>query len=398
MSRLTDEVSLAVLAGGSGGGAPIGVPGDTVGGTPTSLESAERVAKMLRAYAPLFAHAYVVADNPDDLAHLGAPVIAHALSGERWNVALYTAALAAPTEKVLCLDTEAASWVSGDILRLLARESRGYDIAVAVRHGTREPGCAVYARSLLPALRAAGDRKESSVDDLWAGSRTRFVEMEAAGLGNMEQPEPQKVDPISGRPNVSGGMFQHLTPRIRRFMEAVPYPVVSFVGKKKTGKTTVLVRVVTEMVARGYRVAIIKHDQHGFDADVPGTDTYRLREAGAIVTGISSPDKQMWIVVTQRESGLMGLIGKVDEPVDLVITEGFKRQDAPKIEVARRERSENLICSQDELIGVVSDMTFDFLTVPQMDLNDTSGICDLLETAFLCRPGGQSAPIERFGP
>ncbi len=65
MSRLMDEVSLAVLAGGSGDGArPIGVPGDTVGGTSTSLESAERVAKMLRAYAPLFAQAYVVADNP----------------------------------------------------------------------------------------------------------------------------------------------------------------------------------------------------------------------------------------------------------------------------------------------------------------------------------------------
>ena len=159
MSRLMDEVSLAVLAGGSGGGAPIGVPGDTVGGTPTSLDSAERVAKMLRAYAPLFAHAYVVADNPDDLAHLGVPVIAHALSGERWNVALYTAALAAPTEKVLCLDTEAASWVSGDILRLLARESRGYDIAVAVRHGTREPGCAVYAR-LLSTLRVATERSQ----------------------------------------------------------------------------------------------------------------------------------------------------------------------------------------------------------------------------------------------
>ena len=83
--------------------------------------------------------------------------------------------------------------------------------------------------------------------------------------------------------------------------------------------------------------------------------------------------------------------------MDLVITRASTSR-RPKIEVARRERSENLICSQDELIGVVSDMTFDFLTVPQMDLNDTSGICDLLETAFLCRPGGQSAPTERFGP
>ena len=65
--------------------------------------------------------------------------------------------------------------------------------------------------------------------------------------------------------------------RIREFMEAVP-PVVSFVGKKKAEKP-LLVRVVTEMVARGYRVAIIKHDQHGFDADVPArirTDFVRL--------------------------------------------------------------------------------------------------------------------------
>ena len=125
-----------------------------------------------------------------------------------------------------------------------------------------------------------------------------------------------------------------------------PLPVVSFVGKKKSGKTTVVLGVVRELRSRGYRVAVIKHDTHGFEIDVPGTDTYRFRELGAEVVGISSPDKYVWQNSASPEPGLLELVRQVTEPVDLVITEGFKKEDAPKIEVSRRERSTELVSAR----------------------------------------------------
>jgi molybdopterin-guanine dinucleotide biosynthesis protein B len=150
------------------------------------------------------------------------------------------------------------------------------------------------------------------------------------------------------------------------------------VGKKKSGKTTVLLGVIQELVGRGLRLAVIKHDAHSFDVDVPGTDSYRIREAGAAVTGISSPDKYVWISDTAEEPSLEELLWRVPEPVDLVITEGFKRQLAPKVEVSRRERSTELICAPDELVGVVSDQTFPAYDVPQLAMDDFPGIADLL--------------------
>ena len=149
-------------------------------------------------------------------------------------------------------------------------------------------------------------------------------------------------------------------------MDASPLPVVSFIGKKKSGKTTVLLGVIKELRDRGYRVAVIKHDTHGFEIDIPGTDSYRFRELGAEVVGISSPWNYVWQVRTEEEPPLGELIRQIREPVDLVITEGFKRQDAPKIEVSRRARSTELVSTPDELIGITSDQRFPDYPVPQM--------------------------------
>jgi len=185
-----------------------------------------------------------------------------------------------------------------------------------------------------------------------------------------------------------------LAPRIRRFMERTPVPVVSFVGKKNSGKTTVLIGVVRELAHRGYRVGAVKHDTHGFEIDVPGTDSFRLREAGAAVTGISSPSAYVWVNDVDQERLLLELVARLPEPVDVLITEGFKRQPAPKIEVSRRERSTTLIADRDELVGIVSDQRFPDHEVPQLALDDAAGIADLVEARILgyCSPPGVVQP------
>jgi molybdopterin-guanine dinucleotide biosynthesis protein B len=162
-------------------------------------------------------------------------------------------------------------------------------------------------------------------------------------------------------------------------MERVPPPTVSFVGKKKSGKTTLLAGVIAELVRRGRRVAVIKSDQHGFAIDVPGTDTYVLREAGADVTAIASPEHVAVMSRVPQAVPLLGLVWRLREPVDIVLTEGFVRQPAPKIEVSRAARSDSLIAPPDELIAIVSDQRFAEHGVPQIDLDDVSAVADLLE-------------------
>jgi len=68
-------------------------------------------------------------------------------------------------------------------------------------------------------------------------------------------------------------------------------PVVSIVGKSNSGKTTLLEKLIPELKRRGYRVATVKHDTHGFEIDRPGKDTWRLAQAGADAVVISSGDK-----------------------------------------------------------------------------------------------------------
>jgi molybdopterin-guanine dinucleotide biosynthesis protein MobB len=103
------------------------------------------------------------------------------------------------------------------------------------------------------------------------------------------------------------------------------------------------------------------------------------------VVGISSPDKYVWLNSCQEERPLGELVRQIREPVDLIITEGFKRQDAPKIEVSRRARSTELVSTPDELIGITSDQPFPDYPVPQLALDDFRGLADLIEERILAR-------------
>lgn len=158
-------------------------------------------------------------------------------------------------------------------------------------------------------------------------------------------------------------------------------PIVSIVGKSETGKTTLLEKLIPELKRRGYRVATVKHDSHGFDIDRPGKDTWRHAEAGSDNVIISSPRKLAMIKRLEREMTLDEIAAFVTD-VDIILTEGYKRGDKPKIEVSRQARSSELLCTKEELVAIVADQPFD-LDVPQFALEDAVGIVDVLEERFL---------------
>jgi molybdopterin-guanine dinucleotide biosynthesis protein B len=158
-------------------------------------------------------------------------------------------------------------------------------------------------------------------------------------------------------------------------------PVVAFVAKSGTGKTSFLEKLIPELKARGLRVGVLKHHAHATPFDVPGKDTYRLAQAGAdVVVGASAAQ----VAVFYQEDGsadLDALIARHMGGVDLVLAEGFKRAGYPKIEIHRAAAGHvGLLCQPDELLAVVTDEALSSAApgMPRFDLDDAAGVADFL--------------------
>ncbi len=163
-------------------------------------------------------------------------------------------------------------------------------------------------------------------------------------------------------------------------MSAVP--IICVVGRSEVGKTTLLEKLIPELKGRGYRVATVKHHAHaGFEIDQPGKDTWRHAQAGSDHVVIAAPDKVASIRRVEREPTLDEIAATIED-VDIILTEGYKHTDKPKIEVVRAARGTLPICAPEELLAVVSDVAVTF-DVPRFDLDDVVGLADLVEARLL---------------
>lgn len=161
-------------------------------------------------------------------------------------------------------------------------------------------------------------------------------------------------------------------------------PILSIVGKSDSGKTTLLEKVVRELKLRGYRIATIKHDAHSFEIDHEGKDSWRHKQAGADVSIISSPAKLAVVADTDHDHTLAEIRDRFVQGVDIIISEGYKRENHPKIEVFRSELHRELLCTDDEnLVAIAGDPAKPPQRVPVFGLNDHQGICDFIERRFL---------------
>lgn len=158
-------------------------------------------------------------------------------------------------------------------------------------------------------------------------------------------------------------------------------PIVSIVGKSDSGKTTLLEKLIPELKRRGYSVGSIKHDAHSFSIDHPGKDSWRHTEAGSQVMVVSSASQAAMVRRLEGELSLDVIAREYMGPVDIVLTEGFKRADKPKVEVLTPGDSE-LISESDDLLMVASDDALE-LEVPVVRRDDAAAVIDLLEEKFL---------------
>jgi len=158
-------------------------------------------------------------------------------------------------------------------------------------------------------------------------------------------------------------------------------PVISIVGRSKSGKTTFVEKLVAELKSRGYRVATCKHAPEGVDLNDRDKDNRRHLNAGSEVTALSSADKIVVIKPVQRDSSLEDVVRFFNEDYDIVLAEGFKQSSAPKVEVHRQEVGPPL-SSVRKRIAIATDEPLE-LEARQLSLEDIPGFADLLEEGFI---------------
>lgn len=161
-------------------------------------------------------------------------------------------------------------------------------------------------------------------------------------------------------------------------------PVVAVVGKSESGKTRLLERLVPELGERGYRVAVVKHIGQDFELDRPGKDSWRLMQSGAEAVILSSAQKLALIKLIDHDASLEELTHFLGADFDLVLTEGYRHDKAPKVEVHRGQLGSDLLCLPEELLALVTDQTMD-ISVPQFSPDDVKGLADFLERKFLSK-------------
>jgi molybdopterin-guanine dinucleotide biosynthesis protein B len=179
---------------------------------------------------------------------------------------------------------------------------------------------------------------------------------------------------------------------------AGPIPVIGIAGWKKSGKTTLVVRLIEEFTRRGLKVASVKHAHHNFQIDDAETDSARHRRAGAAQVA----------VVSAKRWALIGELGSAPEPdlaevlawlgpCDLVIVEGYKSAAIPKIEARRSAASsrETLADGDPNVIAIAADHAADGCGLPVFSLDDIAAITDFIATSIGLQPAALRTPVER---
>ena len=154
---------------------------------------------------------------------------------------------------------------------------------------------------------------------------------------------------------------------------------IGLAGWSGAGKTTLVRKLIPALTSAGYSVSTIKHAHHEFDVDTPGKDSWEHRQAGAteVLVGSSKRWALMHELRNEAEPSLADLLRRLGS-VDLVLVEGFKRGDHPKIEIHRRANGKPLLFPGDaSIVALVSDEG-GVNSIPQVQPDDVLGVTSLI--------------------
>jgi molybdopterin-guanine dinucleotide biosynthesis protein B len=163
--------------------------------------------------------------------------------------------------------------------------------------------------------------------------------------------------------------------------------VLSIVAtKSNTGKTTLIEKLIKNFKLRNYNVGVLKHDAHKFNIDKEGKDSFKFGTAGADTVIISSSEKLAMIKKVEEEVPIDEIL-LLFKDMDIVLIEGYKNNNYPKIEIHRKGVDSNLLCLDpnfkfSQIIALASDEDI-AVDIPLLDLNDVNCICDFIENKLM---------------
>lgn len=241
---------------------------------------------------------------------------------------------------------------------LLDYVSSDYDAFVTEdREGRTHFLCGVYRKTVLPAALELLERGEYRMGTLLDRLRVKRI------------PLTPTVFPDRLVSNIN-------TPaEYERLLAEERGPVVIAVsGIKNSGKTTLLTRLIPVLKGRGYRLAVVKHDGHDFEPDVPGTDSWRLRKAGAEQTAVYSDRRQM---ILRQTGGEFTKLAREFENVDIILVEGLKDSAYPKIELVRG--TGRPVCAPETLLAVMTDFPGEEMPLNRLEMDNIEGAASVIE-------------------
>jgi molybdopterin-guanine dinucleotide biosynthesis protein B len=163
-------------------------------------------------------------------------------------------------------------------------------------------------------------------------------------------------------------------------------PILQVVGYKKSGKTTLICRLIEHYSATGLRIACIKHDAHTFEPDVPQTDSWKQRQSGAWMTALMSPERTAWFA--EREYKLEQMLDQMRE-ADVILIEGWKRANYPKLLLIQSADDIALIHELTQVLAVITwnesirEQLLNDINVPVLHFNDLKSILFTVETKLM---------------
>ena len=239
----------------------------------------------------------------------------------------------------------------------------GYDAVLwETRDGRRHYTCGFYSTRCLPAIRKMLEGGDLRLRNLASRVKTGFLSTEKAGIPDLYLTNVNTME------------------QYEKLISANKDPLVLCVcGWKDSGKTTLLLELVRRVTAAGIKAAVIKHDGHDFEADYPGTDSFRMKQAGAYGTAVFS-EKKLEIVKEVKVSA--GDLVSCFPEADLILIEGEKNSSYPKIETFRSDSERRLSADPATVLAYVRDWEGEDGMFPEgipvLQNTDGSRICELV--------------------
>lgn len=161
--------------------------------------------------------------------------------------------------------------------------------------------------------------------------------------------------------------------------------IITIVGKSNSGKTTLMEKLITALAQKGYKVGSVKHAHDGFEMDQKGKDSWRHKHAGASATLVIAPGQTA--MIKDDDTDHVQKMRTYLHDMDIILAEGFKSLDLPKIEIFRKDggHKEPVALNSRFLIAFVTDTAGFKPSVPVFTPDDIQGLTTFVERQYLTK-------------